>query len=301
MNMNKSNKGVILALITALLWGLLAVGLKVAVGKVDAFTIVWIRFVMAFSGLFVWFLVTDRKQLRILINPPWQLVVATLGLSINYIGFMLGVQYTSPSNAQVVIQIGPVLLALAGIFFFNEKVKRLQIVGFGVVVVGFVLFYNQQLKGMFFDSSDFNKGLLLTVMAAVTWAVYAIMQKKLVQKYPPQTLNLFLFGLPTLLYLPFANIPSLGTLSVNWWLLLVFLGANTLIAYGCMNASLKYIDANKVSAIIINNPIITFIIMAILTALNVDWIAPEKFTPLAWTGAIMFLAGAFLVVRAGKK
>jgi drug/metabolite transporter (DMT)-like permease len=299
--MNKSNKGVILALVTALLWGLLAVGLKVAVGKVDSFTIVWVRFAMAFSALLVWFLITDRKQLRILIKPPWELVVATLGLSVNYIGFMLGVQYTSPSNAQVIIQIGPVLLALAGIFFFKEKVRKIQIAGFSVVIIGFILFYNQQLKGMFFGHSDFNKGLLLTVLAAVTWAIYAIMQKKLVRKYPPQTLNLFLFGLPTLLYLPFAHFSTLGTLSIGWWSLLVFLGANTLIAYGCMNASLKYIDANKVSAILINNPIITFIIMAILTVLNVDWIAPEKFTPLAWTGAFMFLIGAFLVVKAGKK
>jgi drug/metabolite transporter (DMT)-like permease len=299
--MNKSNKGVILALITALLWGLLAVGLKVAVGKIDSFTIVWIRFAMAFSVLFVWFLFADRSQLRILIKPPWELVVATLGLSINYIGFMLGVKYTSPSNAQVIIQIGPVLLAVAGIILFKEKVRKLQIIGFSVVVIGFVLFYYQQLRGMFFGHSDFNKGLLLTVLAAVTWAIYAIMQKKLVRKYPPQTLNLFLYGLPTLLYLPFAKFSSLGSLSIGWWSLLVFLGANTLIAYGCMNASLKYIDANKVSAILINNPIITFIIMAILTALNVDWIAPEKFTPLAWTGAFMFLIGAFLVVKAGKK
>lgn len=97
--MKRTNKGVILALTTAFLWGLLAVALKVAVTKVDSFTIVWVRFAMAFSALLVWFLITDRSQLRILIRPPWELVVATLGLSVNYIGFMLGVEYTSPSNA----------------------------------------------------------------------------------------------------------------------------------------------------------------------------------------------------------
>lgn len=199
------------------------------------------------------------------------------------------------------VQVGPVLLAIAGIFLFKEKVKKVQILGFGVVVVGFFLFYYQQIKGMFFGNSDFNKGMLLTVLAAVTWSVYGIMQKKLVQKYPAQTLNLFLYGLPTLLYLPLAKFSTLESLNVSWWLLLAFLGANTLIAYGCMNASLKYIEANKVSAILINNPIITFIIMAVLTVMNVDWIAPEKFTPLAWIGALMFIFGAFLVVKAGKK
>jgi drug/metabolite transporter (DMT)-like permease len=192
-------------------------------------------------------------------------------------------------------------LALAGIFLFYEKVRKQQIVGFTVVVTGFVLFYYEQLKVVFSAPGDFNKGAFLLLLGGFTWAIYAIIQKKLVQKYPPQTLNLFMYGLATLLYLPFIHFSALGSLSVGWWSLLIFLGANTLIAYGCMNASLKYIDANKVSAIIINNPIITFIIMAMLTALDVDWIAPEHFTPLAWTGAFMFLIGAFLVVKAGKK
>jgi drug/metabolite transporter (DMT)-like permease len=299
--MNKTNKGVVLALITVLCWGLLAIGLKVAVAKVDSLTIVWIRFSMAFAALALWFLFTGREQFRILTKPPWELVVATLGLSVNYIGFMLGVKLTSPSNAQVIIQIGPVLLALAGIFFFHEKVRKQQIFGFCVLVVGFVLFYFQQLKGVLSAKEEFITGVLLTVLAAVSWAIYAIMQKKLVHRYPPQTLNLFLYGLPTLLYLPFANFPTLGSLSFEWWALLAFLGANTLIAYGCMNASLKYIDANKVSAIIINNPILTFIIMAILTWMQVDWIAPEHFSILAWLGAFMFIFGAFMVVRAGKE
>jgi len=299
--MNKTNKGVALALITVLCWGVLAIGLKVAVGKVDSFTIVWVRFSFAFAALAAWFLFTGRKQFRILIKPPWELVVATLGLSINYIGFQMGVKLTSPSNAQVIIQIGPVLLALAGIFFFHEKVKKQQILGFSVVIIGFVLFYYEQLKNVLFTRGDFNAGVLFTVLAAVSWALYAIMQKKLVHRYPPQTLNLFLYGLPTLLYLPFANFTTLGSLSFEWWMLLLFLGANTLIAYGCMNASLKYIDANKVSAIIINNPILTFIIMAILSWLQVGWITPEHFSILAWLGALMFIFGAFMVVKAGNK
>lgn len=299
--MRKSEKGVTLALITVLCWGLLAIGLKVAVSKVDSFTIVWIRFSMAFVALATYFLFTARDQFSILIKPPWELIVATLGLSINYIGFQLGVKLTSPSNAQVIIQIGQVLLALAGIFIFHEKVRKQQIIGFSVVIIGFILFYYEQLKNVIFTRGDYNLGTLFLVLGAVSWAIYAVMQKKLVHRYPPQTLNLFLYGLPTLLYLPLANFHTLGALSWGWWALLVFLGANTLVAYGCMNASLKYIDANKVSAILINNPILTFIIMAFLSWLQVGWIDHEHFSPLAWVGALMFILGAFLVVRAGNK
>ncbi|MBN2805682.1 MAG: DMT family transporter, partial [Prolixibacteraceae bacterium] len=222
-------------------------------------------------------------------------------LGINYIGFMLGVQYTSPSNAQVVIQVGPMLLAISGVLLFKEKIRKRQLIGFAIVLAGFALFYSQQLKGMFFTPDNFNKGVLLTLMGAVAWTTYAVFQKQLVKSYPPQTLNLFLFGLPALLYLPLANFQNLASLSIGWWGMLLFLGANTLIAYGGMTAALKYLDANKVSTIIINNPIITFLAMAAFSFFNVPWIAHEKFSPLVWLGAVLFIGGAFVVIRSGKR
>ena len=138
-------------------------------------------------------------------------------------------------------------------------------------------------------------------MGGTAWAVYAIMQKYLVRNYPPQTLNLFLFGLPALLYIPMVNFQNLGSISLGWWGLLLFLGANTLIAYGGMTAALKYLDANKVSAIVINNPIITFLAMATFSFFDVSWIEHENFSAMVWLGALLFIAGAFIVVRSGKK
>ena len=298
--MSDQSRGIALAIVTALFWGVLAIALKVAVAVVDPFTIVWIRFSFAFFSLFLWFLITDRSQLQILVRPPIWLLVASVALAINYIGFMLGVKYTSPSNAQVIIQLGPVSLAFAGVFFFKEKINRIQLVGFAVVILGFVLFYFQQIKSMFFNPDDFNKGVLLTVIGAFTWTIYAIIQKKLVHKYKPQTMNLLLFGFPSLLYLPAANFSTLGNLNIAWWALVLFLGLNTLIAYGSMTASLKYIEANIFSSIVVNNPIITFILMAFLTNLDVSWVEGERFGWVTWLGAIMFLSGAFLVVKARK-
>lgn len=294
-------KGIIFALTTTLFWGFLAIALKVAVKAVEPFTIVWVRFMFAFFALFFYFLITDRKQLRILTKPPLKLVIASIALGINYIGFMLGIKYTSPSNAQVIIQVGQVLLAIAGITLFKEKIKKVQLLGFLVVLIGFALFYSQQLKGMFFTPENFNTGVLLTLMGAIAWSIYAIMQKYLVKDYPPQTLNLFLFGLPAILYLPMVNFSNLASISINWWLLLAFLGANTLIAYGGMTAALKYLDANKVSTIVINNPIITFFSMAALTYFDVPWIAHENFSPLVWLGAALFIGGAIIVVNPGRR
>ena len=54
-----------------------------------------------------------------------------------------------------------------------------------------------------------------------------------------ESLNLFLFGFPALFYFPFVNFEALFTLHWTWWLLLIFLGANTFIAYTCLAQALK--------------------------------------------------------------
>ena len=279
------------------MWGVLAIALKIASKEIDSPTIVWFRFSLAFSGMFVWMVIKNPKELKILYKPSGLIVVSSLALAWNYIGFMLGIQYTSPSNAQIVIQTGPILLAVFGIIFFREKISRIQIIGFLLAIIGFWIFYRQHISTIASQEGQFTKGVLLTLTGAIAWAVYAALQKKLVLHYPVGTLNVFIFGLPVLLYLPFVNFANLAHLSLGYWALLVFLGANTLISYGCLSMALKYLEAGKVSILLVLNPIITVVLMGILTALQVDWIGGEHFSVLSIAGALLALAGAILVVR----
>lgn len=296
--MTNQAKGIIYTLITVLMWGVLAIALKVATKEIDSPTIVWFRFSLAFSALFAWMLIKSPRELKILYKPSWLIVLSSIALAWNYMGFMLGIQYTSPSNAQVAIQSGPLLLAVFGILFFKEKISKVQVLGFLIAVLGFWIFYQQHVEAVpVGQGSQYTKGMVITFSGAVAWAIYAAFQKKLVLSYPVGTLNVFIFGLPVLLYLPFVDFANLAHLSLGYWILLVFLGANTLISYGCLSLALKYLEAGKVSIIIILNPIITFILMGILTSLSVDWIAGEHFSVLSIAGALIALGGAVLVVR----
>jgi drug/metabolite transporter (DMT)-like permease len=101
--MSKHSLGVLYAVITAMFWGVLSIALKIAVSRVDPATIVWFRFMMAFIPLFIWVSFREKQHLKILVRPPWLLVIATLMLSFNYLGFNLGVRFTSPGNAQIFI------------------------------------------------------------------------------------------------------------------------------------------------------------------------------------------------------
>lgn len=299
--MQNHTKGIIYASVTAFFWGFLAIALKVAVQKVDPLTVVWFRFVVAFVVLAAWLFYKQPASFRIIQKPPLWLVLAALALSWNYTGYMLGIDYTTPSNAQLFIQSGPILLAIAGFVVFKENIRRKQIFGFLIAIIGFSFFYNDQLTAFFNTSGTYKTGILFVLSAAFAWAIYATLQKKLVTNYSVNSLNLILFGLPAILFIPFVNIAPLVYLHWSWWLLLVFLGLNTFIAYTCIANALKYLEANKVSIILILNPMITFITMGVLTELNVSWIEHERFSLITLFGVALVFTGAILVVRYKKK
>ncbi|MFA8433029.1 MAG: DMT family transporter [Marinifilaceae bacterium] len=298
---NQNLKGILFASITAFLWGFLAIALKVSLHDLDSITIVWFRFFFAFSVLFSYFLVKDRKQLNIIKRPPFILIVAALGLGLNYLGFLEGVNYTSPTNAQIIIQTAPILLGVVGFIFFKEKINLKQGIGFGIAGIGLFFFYRNQLAHFIHDADAFNKGFVWVETAAIAWVVYAALQKKLVQKHPAQTLNMVLYGIPALLYMPMADFGALLHLSLGSWLLLIFLGMNTLVAYGCIALAFKYTQAYKVSIIITLNPIITVTTMAILGYLQVSWIQAESLSFHSILGAIMVLGGAVIAVFFSRK
>ena len=87
---------------------------------------------------------------------------------------------------------------------------------------------------------------------------------------------------------------------MNWYIL-IYLGLNTVIAYGSLAMAIKFTEATRVSVIITLNPIITFVTMAILTRLDVSWIEPESFSLFSIFGALSVLAGAITVISAGWK
>ena len=114
---------------------------------------------------------------------------------------------------------------------------------------------------------------------------------------PATILNLFIFGLATIIYSPFMQPASLAYLHWGFWLLLIFLGLNTLISYGALNLALRHTTTSTVSIILILNPIITLGFMALFSRMEVSWIEGEHFTWLSMAGALVVLAGAILVVR----
>jgi len=296
-----NRKGITYALFTASLWGFMAIVLKVITYELPPVTVVWFRFFFAFLALGGWTLLFRRNDFQIFRKPPLLLILAAIFLALNYTGFIMGIKYVTPSSSQIFIQIGPVSFALAGIFLFREHVNWKHLVGFLFVLGGMALFYYEQLGELGSGAENLTLGMFLVLGGGIAWAGFTTSQKALLRTLPPNRINLFVYGACSLGLLPFASFSSLSGIGTVHWIILVYLGLNTVLAYGSLALAIKYTEAARVSVIITLNPVITFITMAILGRMQVSWIEPEAFTSAGILGAISVIAGAVVVISAGWK
>ncbi len=289
------NKGVLFAVITAVFWGLLAIGLKIALAYFDPYTIVWIRFISAAAILIGYYAIRQPSALRIFAKPPKKLVAASLLLGINYIGFMKGVDLAGPATAQILIQLGAVTLGALGFFVFKEKVTTLKILGYFIAFTGFAFFYYHQFTTIETNKDNFNAGVVWLLVAAWSWTIYGVFNKMLIRDYEPQHINMFIYALPAILFIPLADFSAFSQ-SLPWWMwpLLVFLCLNTVIAYGTFAEAFKYAEANQISIIVTLNPVITFLCIDLMMVFGLDWIPSVSFDALTYLGAFLVLAGAVL-------
>lgn len=292
--------GLALSLLTVLLWGILPLALTITLQALDVYTVTWYRFAISF-GLLGIFLARRNQlpKLHKLRSILGLIAIATIFLAINYLLFLQGLAQTSPANAEVVIQVAPVLFAIGAITIFKERFTLRQWLGMSVLVLGFVLFFHEQLRTLITAPTNYIIGSSLLILAAAAWSIYALAQKQLLQTLSSTSIMLIIYGGCTLLFIPFATPAKVFTLSPLHLGMLIFCGLNTLIAYGAFAEALQHWEASKVSAVLALAPIVTLIAVEVTSFFLPNLIAPERLTILALVGAILVVSGS-MAIALGK-
>jgi drug/metabolite transporter (DMT)-like permease len=288
--------GLALALIASASWGVVPIALKIALQRMDAYTITWYRFAVA--AVVLGALLAARGSLpRVtsLDRRSWKLLlVALVGLVGNYTLYLVALQHTSPSINQVVTQLSPLFLLIGGLVVYKESFSRAQWFGLVMLVSGLMLFFNRRLPELARINSGIGLGVVLLVIAAVVWAAYALAQKDLLRRMgSPQILWLVYIG-ATAVMLPVAQPREVATLG---WLhlgVLAFCCANTLVAYGAFAEAMEHWEVSRVSAVLAMGPIFTLIGMMLMARWSPGLLEPERLTALSVTGALMVVAGSAL-------
>ncbi|MBI5428387.1 MAG: DMT family transporter [Nitrospinae bacterium] len=288
-------RGVAMAMITTALWGVLPIMQKIALKEFSPGTIVWFRFLFAFAVLYPLLHLNRSNPRSIILRPPLLGIAAGISLAANYLAVVRGIHFSSPSNAAILIQTAPVLLTLVGVGFFREGLGRRQVLGFVVAVAGFFLFYTDQ-KSHSADAGLYDSANLNILLGGFSWVAFMVCQKLLSKDYEPQSLNMLVYGVAAIVLLPGVQWTEFEGVGAGYWTLMVFLGLNTLIAYGALAEAVKRIPLSHLSVLITLNPLITVFAMRVLTSAGSSWVAPEMVGVLGYLGAVTAIAGVVMVV-----
>lgn len=294
---NSSVKGMMLALTTAIMWGLLPLALKSVLTLMDAYTITWYRFI--FAAFFVGLLLLTKKRvpLSILSQPKRlkRLLFAAIFLSLNYVLYLSSLHFVPAETAQMLIQMAPFFMIIGGVVFIKEHFSRGQMVGSVILTSGLLMFFNQQfMTNAGIDNNAFITGFFIMLAAAITWAAYAIIQKKMLRYYSSNQVMWCIYLVSTLFFLPLATPSQISTLNVTALLLLLFCCANTLVAYGTFAKSLEYLPTAKVSATLAITPLLTVLFSTIAEHYWPQLYQAQHLNILAYIGGGVVVLGSML-------
>ena len=287
--MNQQTKaGHLCALLTTFIWGTTFISTKVMLADFQPVEILFFRFLLGLAALY---LVLPRPLRGT--TPRQELTFAGAGLCgicLYYLLENIALTDTLASNVGVIVSVSPFFTALLSRWFLGQegKLRATFLVGFAVAMGGIALI---SLGG---GGLQLNPvGDLLALLAALVWAFYSILTRKISTfGYPTilTTRRVFLYGIlwmvPALFLFDFRwDLGRLTDPTALGNLLFLGLGASAL-CFVTWNVAVKRLGALKTSIYIYLVPVITVAASVV--------ILDEPFTWRTGVGTALTLAGLLL-------
>ena len=289
---NKTMIGHILAFVCIMIWGSTFVSSKILLDSFTPIELLFIRFLIGFLALCI--LSPKILKLENRKDEIWYILSGLTGVFLYYFLESTALVYAYATNVGVIISIAPFFTSiLAYLCFKDEPFKINFAIGFIVAFIGifFISFNGQQMHLS-------PKGDILTIVAAIMWAIYSVVLKKvneLGHNSIQNTKRIFAWGL----FFMTISLPILGfDVSMEEILIplnllnLLFLGV--IACAGCFviwNHSCSILGSVRTNQYVYLNPIATIIFSVI--------ILHEKITPCIVLGTILTLSG--LIISEYKK
>jgi drug/metabolite transporter (DMT)-like permease len=195
------------------------------------------------------------------------------------------------ATAAMVVQVGPILIALLAALFLGERLTGWLLVGMGVAFAGVVVI-GDAMRG---DGGSDLDGVLLALLAAATYAIGVVCQKVLLRRLSGLEVTCYACWIGAVVCLPW--IGDLGDVvrhgSAETLLLVVYLGLfPTALAFSTWAFALRHTDAGK-------QALTTFLVPAIATLMA--WVLLDEVPPgMAFAGGALCIVGVLLTRRKPK-
>ncbi|MEE9267444.1 MAG: DMT family transporter, partial [Gammaproteobacteria bacterium] len=207
--------------------------------------------------------------------------------------FFLSLRYTEVANTAIINALSPVLTGVAAALLMKERLSRGNYAGLVVAFLGvLILLSDGDIETIL--AVRFNKGDLLMLLSVISWVVYALLIRSMLDRYSGFTLTFYatLFGVLMLLFLapleaPLGEIQAISRASLLSVLYMGICGSG--LGYLLYNLSIREIGATRTSSFV-------YSVIPLMVAVLALLIFRQPITPTMIASMVLILVGLHMML-----
>ena len=281
----------LLLVLVTLIWGNSFIAIKHAVQFLAPVELTILRFVPVALIFGVLLLTTRRVAFWQMVRRDW-LGLVLLGLSgaVAYnLALNTGESRVPAGTASLIISLNPAFTFILSVLFLRERPTIKKAMGLAIAFLGLCVIVryasNQQI------SFSYLRYVFITMLAPLCWAIYTILGKPLVARYPPLLVvggAMMAAVIPLLFLVRGSLIAKLPTLPPSVWLSIAFLSlACTVFAFVIWFRALQRMEASRAASFVYLVPLFGVSFSKLLL--------DEPITLVLFIGAALLIGGVYLI------
>ncbi|MBE3120105.1 MAG: DMT family transporter [Candidatus Atribacteria bacterium] len=263
--------GILAGLTATAIWGGMYVVSKAVMAIIPPFSLIVLRLVLGILTLAV--IVLVRKNWKVTAKQFWGIfAVGLIGYGVS-LGFQfVGTNLSTAANGSLVTSATPAFVLLFAAIILKEKISPRRLLALVVASLGVLAVIDPRTAQL---SSQLFWGNLSLVAAALTWALYSVLVRRVTRNVDVLSTSLIAFagGLPVCLPLGAWEAATRGYGPIGWGVVagVLFLGIiSTALAMYLWNTAFAKLEAGVASLTFFAQPVVGTVLGAIFLGDNIN-------------------------------
>lgn len=246
--------GAICLTVAASIWGGMYVVSKYALGYIEPFTLIWLRYAVAFTFLYMTWRLFGREKIKSQ-DWKWILRVGLIGYVASISFQFIGTKLSDAHTGSLVTAATPAFMVLFARFLLKERLTPVKVASLILATIGVLIVVGWHMEGTYFTGS------IILVGAAITWALMSVYVKIASETISSLTITTFAIGIALLAMTPLMGMEvlrfGLPDMTASLWISVLYVGViSTAGAFFFWNKGLELMDASVGSLFFFFQPLV---------------------------------------------